>query len=420
MNPIPQTESYATVQAPTLSADPPQVTTLETVKESLPLALPTPDFKPKKAAKAVDAKLDALADNWLKQLLAAKPEDLDKIRASRNAVESLGKEESTKMVKANALLSDPLNRLMAVGSEGGQVAKDLANLKVEFDKLNPNQIKFRSGPGAFFISLVSWIPGVGTPLNRYFTRFQSSGNVINDIFHSLELGKETLERDIEILQDDQQTMRALSLRVGKLIEVGQLVGEKLEQKITDESDTETKRFMKEELQFPLLQRLTDLQQQLIVNQQGIVTFEVLVRNNRELIRGVARCETVTRPALRIGVMAAMALNNQRIVLKGIQDLNKVAEGFIDFNSRMLESQGAQIQKDASTAQLDDAVLARAVQTAVKALDDVSNFRINAIEQMKAAIGARQDQIAQAEAAIVRMEKGNNARPTITLELPKAA
>ena len=42
-------------------------------------------------------------------------------------------------------------------------------------------------------------------------------------------------------------------------------------------------FVSEEILFPLRQRIMDMQQMIVVNQQGIIAIEVIRRNNKELI-----------------------------------------------------------------------------------------------------------------------------------------
>ena len=59
-----------------------------------------------------------------------------------------------------------------------------------------------------------------------------------------------------------------------------------------------KAFVRDELLFTVRQRVMDLQQQLAVTLQGIVATEIIVRNNKELIRGVDRALTVTVSAFR--------------------------------------------------------------------------------------------------------------------------
>jgi uncharacterized protein YaaN involved in tellurite resistance len=144
-------------------------------------------------------------------------------------------------------------------------------------------------------------------------------------------------------------------------------------------------------------------------------FEVLIENNKELVRGVARCKNVTYPALIIGITAAQALANQKIVLNKIQALDDVGNRTIAFNAKLLSTQGIEIHKQAASAQLSDAGLAQAMKDAIKALDDVDTFRTRALEQMGAAIKERDSLTAMGEQAISRMERGNKAAVTMNLD-----
>ena len=67
------------------------------------------------------------------------------------------------------------------------------------------------------------------------------------------------------------------------------------------------KFVSEELLFPLRQRIQDLQQQLLVNQQGFLTIEMIIRNNKELIRGVNRALNTTVSALQVAVTLATSI-----------------------------------------------------------------------------------------------------------------
>ena len=103
-------------------------------------------------------------------------------------------------------------------------------------------------------------------------------------------------------------------------------------------------FVREEVLFPLRQRIMDMQQMIVVNEQGIISLNVVRRNNKELIRGVTRAKNVTVTALRNGVMVASALYNQKIVIDKIKTLNETTEQVIESTSRMLREQGNEIQK----------------------------------------------------------------------------
>ena len=63
------------------------------------------------------------------------------------------------------------------------------------------------------------IPGVGTPLKRYFMKFESSQTAIDSIVKSLEKGREQLKRDNVTLSEDQRAMRELTRTLTEQIEL---------------------------------------------------------------------------------------------------------------------------------------------------------------------------------------------------------
>ena len=72
----------------------------------------------------------------------------------------------------------------------------------------------------------------------------------------------------------------------------------------------------------------DLQQQLAVNQQGVLATALIIRNNRELVRGVDRAIDVTISALQVAVAVAMAVAHQKVVLDKVEALNRTTSDMI--------------------------------------------------------------------------------------------
>lgn len=158
--------------------------------------------------------------------------------------------------------------------------------------------------------------------------------------------------------------------------------------------------MRDELLFALRQRIQDIQQQLLVSQQGVLTSALIVRNNEELIRGVNRALTVTVNALSVAVTLALALANQRIVLDKIEAVNRSTEKIIADSARQLREQGATIHRQAASAQLDVNVLRQAFVDIRVALDDIAGFRRTALPEMSRSI-ATLDQLTVEAAALVQ-------------------
>ncbi len=287
-----------TVASPTLSLDLP----VEAIrKETLPAVVPEAEI-------VQDPELEKLSDEFVRTILAM---DLGVGAArgeQRAAADTIGLEVQRRSALRSSMLREPIKKLASRGEDGGPVANALVELKVQMEDLNPNQYEFNvSG----FAKLMSFIPGVGNRLQRYFLRYESAQGVIDEIVKSLEGGREVLHRDNVTLDSDQSEMRSLTHQLGRQVQLGQIIDRKLEAALAEVPDGDARRrFIMDELLFPLRQRIQDLQQQLAVNQQGVLAVELVMRNNRELIRGVDRALNVTISALSVAVTVALALANQ--------------------------------------------------------------------------------------------------------------
>lgn len=369
-------------------------------------------------SEAPDPQLDKQATDFVAAVLKINPEDptvLEIRQQNAAAVENLGSKSQKEAAHRSAMLKEPIRKLAARGEDGGEVANALVNLKVKVEELDPGQFDFKAG---WFSRTLGFLPGVGTPLKRFFTRFESSQTVIDAVIRALEEGKKVLQRDNVTLSQDQKSMRELTHRLQQTIELGMLIDQKfayaLERDITEEDPR--RRFIEDEILYPLRQRIQDLQQQLAVNQQGVLAIEIIVRNNKELVKGVDRGINVTVNALNVAVTVALALANQKIVLDKIDAVNKTTNRLIAQTASQLRTQGADIHKQASSTQLDMETLKKAFVDINAALDDISNFRKEALPQMAGTI-LEMDKLTKAtESAIKRMEEGTKAEPVVSLDV----
>jgi uncharacterized protein YaaN involved in tellurite resistance len=151
----------------------------------------------------------------------------------------------------------------------------------------------------------------------------------------------------------------------------------------------------------------DMQQMIVVNQQGIVSLNVIRRNNKELIRGVNRAKNVTVSALRTGVMVASALYDQKIVMDKINILNETTENIIQTTSHMLKEQGSEIQKHSAESMISPDVLKASFAEALQAIEDVSTYKIQALPQMKETIDMFNDMAHDGQKVVEKIETNNN-------------
>lgn len=347
------------------------------------------------------AKLKALAENNVSEIMTLDLESLEKRKAILQSIEAFGLDTLQSSAKRNSLLNVSVESFSKMGDEGGAVANGLVELQREIKELDPSLIDFTK---------TGILGKLFNPIRAYFERYQKADEVINDIVVSLEKGKVTLKNDNTTLAIEQQAMRELTKKLTKEIEMGTMMDEAISAQIelakANNEDAEKIKFVTEELQFPLRQRIMDMQQMIVVNHQGIMAIEVVIRNNKELIRGVERAKTVTISAMRIAAIVASALYNQKIVLKKIELLNETTNELISGTSRMLKEQGAEIHKQSIEANISVETLKTSFVDVMSAMDAISSYKQEALPRMKATIDQFRELAEKGEQQIQRLERGN--------------
>lgn len=353
----------------------------------------------KKAAEIVD------------QLLDDNTSENDK----RVSVDKMGSKPQLEASNLSKMLKQPVKNLAENSAEGGQIGKLLLDLKTQVESLDPKKFDL-SSPKGFMASLGRFIPFVGNRLTRYFERLESSETIIAKIVSSLRESSDQLSRDNVTLSQDKERMQVTMEKLKKAILLGNVLDDKLSYKLEREIDPNSEKhaFVKNELLFPLRQRIVDLQQTLAVNQQGILTTELIIRNNRELLRGVDRSTNVTIAAMQVAVACALALNNQEIVLKKVNAINDVTSKLIAENAARLKQQGVEIHKNASEATLNIADLEKAFADIKSALNDIAKYRDEALPRLKSNINKMEQLTTEAEKEVAAIEKRDQAEGKIDI------
>lgn len=379
----------------------------------LHLTLDVAAAKAAAAVPAADAALDARAGDFAQRLLELGGKGEDGGDQAQAAISAMGADLMRDAARHSQMLKQPIMALGRSAEDGGPVAKSLVDLRMQVESLDP--AKFDLEPG-WVSRTLGFIPGIGNPMKRYFMRFESAQTVIDAIIQSLRKGREQLGRDNVTLSEDQKAMRALTHKLARQVELAGILDRKLEAKRDRElaGDEAKRKFVDEHLLFPLRQRTMDLQQQLAVNQQGVLATALIIANNKELMRGVDRSLDVTVNALQVAVTVALALANQKIVLDKVEAINKTTSDIIAGTGARLKQQGADIQRRAASAMLDVNALKSAFADITTALDEIARYRREALPQMAASILEFDKLAAKGEEAIRRLEQARSAEPALMI------
>jgi len=351
-----------------------------------------------------EAQLRAIAENNVAEIMTLDIEEYAKRRIISQGIELLGAETMKLSEAENSLLQVTIGKLSKDGDEGGSVAKSLVDLQREFRRLDPSPLYFKK---------TGILGKLLDQIMDYYARYQKANDVIVKITDSLERGRRTLKDDNTTLELEQQAMRILTKKLKNEIRLAILMIEEIEKEIeaakARNEDQEKIIFVTDEVLSPLQQRLMDIQTMIVVNQQGVMTTEIVIRINKELMRGVERAKNVTIPAFRNSVMVASALYNQKIVLEKIKKLNNFTEEIIIDNAEKLKEHGPEIQRLAMEATISVEKLKTAHDNVMEAIDLTIQYRREALPKIRIIIEELIKLTAKGEEQIQKQEKGQKIR-----------
>ncbi len=284
-------------------------------------------------------------------------------------------DKESSSISASPLIKISMDQLKNV--DNGEVYKKLDELQVLIDNVSPYRNKSAFGKAGIIPRIISKTFKINH-LSKYIDKFENSSKLISNIVLCLNESKEKLENDNKALGLEIKGMaikrNELKDLIEKLTQLQQECNEYLS--INKHDEFETNRF-KSDTYFPLLQKMTDVKQRVMVMEQSVIAFTTLIANNRELIVSLDRAKEVTVEALGVAILMAQSLSEQERILNSVNGLNKVTSDLIKQTSSQLKNQGASIQMQASSAMLDMQALENSFKECLESFEKIRGFRIKA-------------------------------------------
>lgn len=387
--------------------------------ETLEAPKPVPAIAPEKGDELVKlspeerSELDEKAQQFVQELISSDVQSGSFVRGS-HAIHNLGQEEIRQASNVSSrMLERPMNSQKGLKGENDTVSTGLLDLRRTIEDLDPTK------QGGFNVRRLLGIIPVGRKVEDYFMRYQSAQSHLNSILNTLYRGQDELRKDNAAIEQEKVHLWQLMQKLRQYVQVARSIDARLVEKMPEieARDPELARVAKEELLFAIRQRTTDLLTQLAVSVQGYLALDLVRRNNLELIKGVDRATTTTISALRTAVIVSQALSNQKLVLDQITALNSTTSNMIESTSTLLRTQGAQIQQQASSATVDVERLQNAFNNIYQALDDVSSYRMAALNTFEQTITSLQTQVDGAQQYLDRERRARSEDVLKELEAP---
>ncbi|KFF99762.1 toxic anion resistance protein [Streptomyces scabiei] len=299
-------------------------------------------------------------------------------------IASLGAGEMrTAAAQSNRMLERTVRSLPSKGGDAqSQVGGSLVELRRVVEDLDPRDLAASKGR-----KFLSRLPG-GNKLRDHVAKYASAQGTLNRIVGSLRGGQDELRRDNAALQTERVRLWETMGKLQEYVVLTEALDTAVEAHIQshiDGADPQQGDTLRADVLFPVRQKHQDLLTQLAVCAQGYLAMDVVRRNNEELIKGVDRAATTTVSALRISVMLASALDNQKKVVDQVNALRGTTEDLIRGNAEMLATQTGEIQRIAADPAVGAETLRSAFQQIYRTLDAIDTYKVQATETMAATV-----------------------------------
>ncbi|MEV7883068.1 toxic anion resistance protein [Streptomyces sp. NPDC002817] len=298
--------------------------------------------------------------------------------------------------QSNRMLERTIRSLPDTGGDAqSQVAGSLVELRRVVEDLDPRDLAAAKGR-----RFLSRLPG-GNKVRDYVAKYSSAQGTLNKIVGSLRGGQDELRRDNAALQTERVRLWESMGKLQEYVVLTDALDTAVEQHIARVGDPEAADSLRADVLFPVRQKHQDLLTQLAVCAQGYLAMDVVRRNNEELIKGVDRAATTTVSALRISVMLASALDNQKKVIEQVNALRGTTENLIRGNAEMLATQSGEIQRIAADPAVGAETLRSAFQQIYRTLDAIDTYKVQATEVMASTVESLTSELQHASAYLER-------------------
>lgn len=301
-------------------------------------------------------------------------------------IDSMGMEEAKEIaLSSNNLMKRQLKELdNSSVKENKKVVKSLMDMENKIVELNPAKAGINwddplRGGRIFGIKL----PFIGDKLQKYIQKTRDASQYIEMVNKELDEGSRIIRESIGEIDLEKQKNLEITMRSNEYLYLNSAIVKKVESRmIENKLNDKEKELVTEVILYPLEQKKSDLNTQIHVAITSYYGLDVIQKNNKELLRGVQRCQMVALPALNTSITMASALADQKNVHDTVGAINQTAEEMLNNVSTMVSSQSQQIQKSAQSETIKRKSIMDNYKKIEDALKKTSEYRLQAHAALK--------------------------------------
>jgi uncharacterized protein YaaN involved in tellurite resistance len=235
------------------------------------------------------------------------------------------------------LLKTRMADLMSQEGSGAEISKDLVELRVVLNKINPHEL---SKPGTFrklfsFLPFFEKLPSLLKILEKIAIRYETVSRQVLVVETKLRDGRTMLRRDNIELRKLYEQVEVQQLPIRKSAYIGIHLMQQLSHLLTNLDDPLDQERIRNALH-DVSMRVQDLRTMDEVHTQFFVSIEMTRQNNNRLAQSVDRTLSLASNMVMVGLAIQTALARQRKVLEATQRTQEFLGSMIVSNARAIK------------------------------------------------------------------------------------
>lgn len=225
---------------------------------------------------------------------------------------------------------------------------------------------------------------IGSNLESYFQKFKGSQDRLNAVIQQLLLCQDEIRKDmaaIDLLQSNlSESIKELKIYVYFAKGLDGSIQARWDE-ITG-GNGETARKLAEEHVYYLRQKLEDLLSQLAVTTQGYMALILVRKNNLDLIQAIERAVSTTISALRVAILVAKELTQQKLMLDRVAGLNQIAGETISSISKSVKDDVSELRRGVKGSSREMEKLTGAFEEIYESIKTIEALETDTVDQLR--------------------------------------
>jgi uncharacterized protein YaaN involved in tellurite resistance len=332
--------------------------------------------RPKGASDEAVAEAERRA-NELALQVTSNPED----RQLARRLSALGVKDQQRASQEISLLKTRVGTMLKnLDGEGGEIPKNLIELRHTMDEINPQILGQPSG----LSKLLGRTPGIGKILRNIAVKYESVQTQIDHIMNGLRHGKDRLLQDNAELDQLYMQVQKAQLGVQQAAYMGELLWKKLDETLAESTDPGERQKI-QAMQHRVAMRVQDLRTMEQVNLQFFASIDMTIQNNDTLTEQVDRTVMVTQSLLTVGLAIQAALANQKQIAGAVKSVQESTAAMLEANAAAIGAQTREIGEMQNNPVIALDRVKNAYNSLVGAMDEMEKIRSAGTERARAGI-----------------------------------